>query len=157
MKHRPRQSTALASVDFGEVALWPEVVQRFPALTGSKSFPPTCRKEILMNSGKTSSADKIRASGRNCGADVLNDASSCARSNKLWSLMQDRLGCAIYNLTVHWQKVCRWEGESSRIFSRREGFDLGVDPSGKLRSRPADAQSRFQSVDIRVPPSVYPT
>jgi hypothetical protein len=30
-------------------------------------------------------------------------------------------------------------GESSRIFSQREGFDLGVDPSGKLRSRPADA------------------
>jgi hypothetical protein len=62
---------------------------------------------------------------------------------------QGRLGRALYNLTVHWQEVCYWESESSRIFSRREGFDLSVDPSGRLHSRSADAQSRVQSVDNR--------
>jgi hypothetical protein len=31
--------------------------------------------------------------------------------DKLRSLVQDRLGRALYNLTVHWQKVCRGESE----------------------------------------------
>jgi hypothetical protein len=39
------------------------------------------------------------------------------RSNKMRSLMQDCLGCAIYNLTVHRRKDCRWGVESSRISS----------------------------------------